>query len=73
MTGACRELAEDAAQYVDPLDPEAIGNAMVDLDRAQDLRQRMRSAGLKRATEFTWRRTAERTLMVLTSVMSAAS
>ena len=72
-TGACRELAEDAAQYVDPLDPEAIGNAMVGLERERDRRLQMRSAGLRRATEFTWQRTAERTLMVLTSVVSAAS
>lgn len=67
-TGGCRDLAEDAARYIDPLDPDSIAAAMTELGGSPELRRRMREAGLERAREFTWRKTAERTLAVLDSV-----
>ncbi|HEU5304960.1 MAG TPA: glycosyltransferase family 1 protein [Gemmatimonadales bacterium] len=68
ITGGCRDLAEDAARYIDPLNPDSIAEAMTALATSPELRQRMRAAGLERAKEFTWRKTAERTLTVLDSI-----
>ncbi len=69
ITGGCRDLAEDAARYIDPLDPDSIAAALTELGESPELRRRMREAGLERAKEFTWRKTAERTLAVLDSVV----
>ena len=69
-TGACPEIAQDAARYVDPLSPDAIAQAMFALTSSAELRQQMRSAGLERAKEFTWLKTAERTLAVLDSIVT---
>jgi len=69
-TGACPEIAQNAARYVDPLSPDAIAQAMFALTSSAELRQQMRSAGLERAKEFTWLKTAERTLAVLDSIVT---
>lgn len=67
-TGGCSDLAGNAARYIDPLSPDAIAEAMTTLADSPGLRQEMRAAGLERAREFTWRKTAERTLAVLDSI-----
>jgi len=67
-TGGCRDLAGDAARYVDPLDAEDVGRAMLEMERSPDLRGRLREHGFERIREFTWRRTAERTLAVFDEV-----
>ena len=69
VTGACQEVAGEAARYIDPLRADSIAEAMTALATSPDLRQRMRAAGLERAKEFTWRKTAERTLSVLDSIV----
>jgi len=69
-TGACPEIAQDAARYIDPLSPDAIAQAMMALTSSAELRHQMRSAGLERAKEFTWLKTAERTLAVLDSIVT---
>ena len=69
ITGGCRDLAEDAARYLDPLNTDSIAEAISDVAASPDLRQQMRMAGLERAKEFTWRKTAERTLAVLDSIV----
>jgi glycosyltransferase involved in cell wall biosynthesis len=70
-TGACPEVADGAARLVNPLDPDEIGDAMMAVDRSPDLRAQMRSAGLKRAADFSWNRTARHTLKVFESVSPA--
>ena len=70
ITGGCRDLAETAARYIDPLNPESIAEAMTALAGSPELRRQMRAAGLERAKEFTWRKTAERTLAVLDSIVA---
>ncbi|MHB1240317.1 MAG: glycosyltransferase family 4 protein [Gammaproteobacteria bacterium] len=71
-TGGCRGVAQEAARYIDPHDVDDIGNAMTELAGSEDLRSRMRDAGLRRIQEFTWAKTAERTLGVFDSLASRA-
>jgi glycosyltransferase involved in cell wall biosynthesis len=56
------EVVGDAALLLDPRDPAAWAKAMVDVMADSSLRERLRSSGLSRAAEFTWRRTAVLTL-----------
>lgn len=67
-TGGCPELGGDAARYVDPLDADAIGAAMLEIAGSDEIRARMREAGLKRARLFSWEQTADRTLQAFHQV-----
>jgi alpha-1,3-rhamnosyl/mannosyltransferase len=55
-------VAGDAALLVDPESDEAIAEGMKRLSRDDVLRARLSAAGLQRAAEFTWARTAALTL-----------
>ncbi len=59
------EVAGEAALLVDPLDEDAIAEGISRLLGDEDLRGRLRAAGLERCRLFTWRRTAEATAAVL--------
>jgi glycosyltransferase involved in cell wall biosynthesis len=63
-SGACPEIAGDAARLVDPLDSDALGAAMHLLATRPDERERLRRLGRERAARFTWRSVAERTVAV---------
>lgn len=63
-TSAMPEVAGDAALQVDPYSVDAIRNGLERLLDDELLRHCMRSAGPRRAAEFSWRRAAERTLDV---------
>ena len=67
-TTSLRETAGDAALTVDPLDVDRMAEAISRLARDPDLRRSLCHRGLERASEFTWERTAERTLEVYRSV-----
>lgn len=67
-TGACPEVAGGAARLVDPRDSEAIGAAMLELDRSPSTREQLRSAGLERVKAFTWEKTARLTLEVFDDI-----
>jgi glycosyltransferase involved in cell wall biosynthesis len=56
------EVAGDAALLFDPLDESAIADSLRRLLDDLVLRERLRARGLERAREFTWERTARRTL-----------
>jgi glycosyltransferase involved in cell wall biosynthesis len=58
------EVAGDAALFVDPLDTTAIAAAITRVTSDEGLRQKLRHAGLRRASLFTWERTARETLNV---------
>lgn len=58
------EVVGDAALLLDPTDAVGWTSAIVRIVNDEALRARMRSAGLERAAQFTWRRTAELTLDV---------
>jgi glycosyltransferase involved in cell wall biosynthesis len=58
------EVAGDAALLVDPTDVDAIRTAIERVLGDQRERERLRAAGLARAAEHTWERTAEATVAV---------
>ncbi len=60
-TSSLPEVAGDAALGVDPLDTEALSDAMRRLAANAALRGRLSAEGVKRAAHFTWERTASLT------------
>ncbi len=64
---SCAEIAEDAALTVDPVDPEAIAQAMRRLLQDAGLKQDLRQKALTRARMFSFKNTAEETLEVYQS------
>ncbi len=63
-TSALGEIAGDAAYLVDPLDVEAIARGIALLAGDAGARSQLRERGLRRAKEFSWETTADRTLGV---------
>jgi glycosyltransferase involved in cell wall biosynthesis len=59
------EVAGEAALIVDPTQAGEITEAMARLLDAAPLRDRLRQAGMERAREFTWTRTAQNLLALL--------
>jgi glycosyltransferase involved in cell wall biosynthesis len=59
---ALPEVAGEAALFFDPTDQAAVTEAARRLLTDAELRERLSARGLLRASEFTWRRTAEETL-----------
>jgi glycosyltransferase involved in cell wall biosynthesis len=62
------EVAGEAALYADPHDAEGFTKQAARLLADPGLRQRMIQAGLERARQFSWRRTAEQTIAVYHSI-----
>ncbi len=58
------ETAGDAAEHAPVLDPQALAEAIRRVLGDAALRERLRAAGLARAAQFTWPRTAEMTRAV---------
>lgn len=63
------EVAGDAALKVDPLDVDALAQAMRRISEDEALRRSLRAAGLSRAAEFSWQRTAQRTVDLYRSLV----
>jgi len=59
------EVVGEAAVLVDPLDVESIRAGLRTLLSDQDLRTRLRAAGLERAGRFTWEKAARRLLEMM--------
>jgi glycosyltransferase involved in cell wall biosynthesis len=70
-TGACPEVAGDAARLVDPRDHSAIGEAMMELDRSDAERAALAEAGRRRVLRYTWPSVAEKTLSVFDEICAA--
>jgi glycosyltransferase involved in cell wall biosynthesis len=68
---ACEETAGGAGITVDPASVRAVTDAIGGLLVNPDLAERCRAAGLKRAAEFDWHKTARRTLEVYLKIKSA--
>jgi glycosyltransferase involved in cell wall biosynthesis len=68
---AVPEVADGAAILFDPHSTEQMVRAMADLALDAELRARMGRLGLQRAAQFTWRKTAEKTLEVYYEVAAA--
>lgn len=62
------EVGGDAVRYADPLDVGSIRAGLAALLQAPEERAALGRRAAERAREFTWRRTAERTLAVLERV-----
>jgi len=71
-TGAVREVAAGGALLFDPLRTDAITAAMQTLLADRSERERLRAAGLARAAQFTWERSARGHLAAYERVLSAA-
>jgi glycosyltransferase involved in cell wall biosynthesis len=69
-TSSLPEVGGDAALYVDPNDPADLAEKVTRVCEDLALRRRLIEEGLARAGEFTWRRTAEKTLRVYDEVLS---
>jgi glycosyltransferase involved in cell wall biosynthesis len=69
-TCASPEIAGGAARLIDPRDEADIARALAEVTGSETLRAELRAKGLRRARDFTWRATAERTLRVLDEILS---
>lgn len=69
-TSSLPEVGGEAAFYVDPHDPRDIAQKVISAVEDSAQREEMIRRGLKRAAEFTWRRTAEGNLRVYDEALS---
>jgi glycosyltransferase involved in cell wall biosynthesis len=69
-TPAIAEIADDAAELVDPLDVEALAAAMRRLAADPERRKALAAAGLVRSDRFRWTETARRTLAVYDELLT---
>jgi alpha-1,3-rhamnosyl/mannosyltransferase len=63
------EAAGDAALYIDPRDADSLVHAIDTLVPDTGARQALKTAGLARAKQFTWEKTARRTLDIFQTVI----
>jgi glycosyltransferase involved in cell wall biosynthesis len=66
--GALAEVAGEAALLIDPAHPEDIAGAMMRIATEPSLRQELKEKGLRRAGQFSWEKTAQEVLEILTQV-----
>jgi glycosyltransferase involved in cell wall biosynthesis len=71
--GAMAEIAGDAALLVDPRDTDSIADGMERVATDRSLRNELSEAGKRRAAQFNWRSTAEKTAAVFRAVANRAS
>lgn len=69
---ALAEVADGAAVLFDPHDTAAIANAIARVLRDEAERSRVRAAGLRRAAQLTWERTAEGTVAAYERALAVA-
>ena len=67
------EVVGDAGMLVDPLDAHALCDAMCLVLEDQNLSERLRQAGLERAGQFSWKKTAELFLRGLDQAVESAA
>ncbi len=66
--GAVEEVVGDAGVLVDPSEPDALGEALVNVLRSESFAAELRARAKPRAAMFSWDEAAERTLDVYRSV-----
>ncbi|MEN6344194.1 MAG: glycosyltransferase [Armatimonadia bacterium] len=64
-TASLPEVVGDAAYLVDPTDQAEVAEGLLALMRSTALRRQLSAAGLRRASEFSWERSAQCMLSVL--------
>jgi glycosyltransferase involved in cell wall biosynthesis len=65
------EVVGKAGLLVDPNQPTAIADAIMQVICDSDLRARLRADGLERAAQLTWRKTAEVVLQVYRTLLAS--
>jgi glycosyltransferase involved in cell wall biosynthesis len=70
-TSSMPEVADGAGILFDPGSKSEIARALADILLDAELRARLERRGLQRAPQFTWTRTAERTLEIYQDVAEA--
>jgi glycosyltransferase involved in cell wall biosynthesis len=68
-TSSLPEVGGDACLYAVDQTPEAYASAIHDLINNATLRNQLIKSGLRRAAEFTWKRTFEKTIRVYQSLL----
>lgn len=63
-----REVCGDAAEYVNPQSASSIGEGVLNVLHDEGLRGELVSRGMKRAAYFSWQRSAERLLALLSQI-----
>lgn len=61
-----REILGDASIYFNPRDKRSLSAALSEISQNQDLRQDLSAKGLARAKMFSWEKSAQETLKILT-------
>jgi glycosyltransferase involved in cell wall biosynthesis len=69
-TTACKEVAGDAALLVNPYSVDEITSAMERLVEDSALRRSLREKGIKRASMFTWKKSAQEHLKVFEGALT---
>jgi len=64
------EVYGDAAHYFDPLDVQAMADAINEVITDKDLRARLIAAGHTQAATYSWKRMAEQTLAVYKTALT---
>jgi glycosyltransferase involved in cell wall biosynthesis/subtilisin family serine protease len=70
------EIAEDAAVFFNPSNPDDMANAMISVLDDKELRRRLVKAGEERVKQFSWKKCAEgilQTIKILSLVITIAS
>jgi glycosyltransferase involved in cell wall biosynthesis len=68
-TSAMPEIAGSGALLIDPFNPEAIAEMILQVEENSNLRQQSVTYGLKRAQFFSWQKTAEQVLEIYREVL----
>jgi glycosyltransferase involved in cell wall biosynthesis len=72
-TSALKEIAEGYGHLVDPLDVDAMADAIVECMTDPEHRASLAKLGRRRAEDFHWRHTAERTLEIYKGAIASHS
>ncbi|MEM3399441.1 MAG: glycosyltransferase family 1 protein [Candidatus Micrarchaeia archaeon] len=70
-SGGCEETAGDAGILVEPSDAGAIADAIMQVMQSKDFACEISKKGLKRAAEFSWKRTAEEYMHIYTHIIKS--
>ncbi len=70
-TTAIPEVVGNAAEYFDPSNLNSIKRAINRLLKDEKLRQKLSQKALRRAKDFSWKKTGEKTLAVIKDVMAS--
>lgn len=65
------EVAGGAAVLVNPIQPQSIADSIIELMGDEQLREQWKDKGTKRASEFTWTTTAQKTLQIYQQLLNS--